>query len=266
MKTKQLISWYLALPTTKQCKSYEERKSSLYRIGKYLPDILSSSDIINLQTILISQGYAPSTINKDVSYVLNMHKKALMYGKISGFPLVVDRLKVNNVRERSLSVQLSNILIDNCHKDIKLLVKTAFWSPMRRNEFLTLDWKQVNLNLGYFALDWSQTKKAYSRIVPINPVLIPEFRANSEGFGYVFRHNGNKISASFLAREFKKATQKTGLEDFVFHDLRHCAANNMRLAGNSSHVIMSAGGWKSEQALKRYLYVDKSEIINIKWG
>ena len=51
------------------------------------------------------------------------------------------------------------------------------------------------------------------------------------------------------------------LGDFTFHDLRHCALNNLRLAGNDRYVI------------KKHLAIKQTELSNgtylllkMKWG
>ena len=43
-----------------------------------------------------------------------------------------------------------------------------------------------------------------------------------------------------------------GLVIFTFHDLRHCAINNLRLAGNDHFVIKQASGHKTDSDLQRY--------------
>ena len=40
-------------------------------------------------------------------------------------------------------------------------------------------------------------------------------------------------------RDYRQAVKDTELSDFTVHDLRHCAINNMRLAGNDSLSIMA---------------------------
>ena len=42
----------------------------------------------------------------------------------------------------------------------------------------------------------------------------------------------------------------SGLGDFTFHDLRHCALNNLRLAGNDRYVIKQASGHKTDSAFR----------------
>ena len=50
-----------------------------------------------------------------------------------------------------------------------------------------------------------------------------------------------------------------GLGEFTFHDLRHCAINNLTLVGNDHFVIKQALGHKTVSAFKRYNLVTEEE-------
>ena len=82
---------------------------------------------------------------------------------------------------------------------------------------------------------------------------------NTDG-GYVF---GN--SRIFNRKAYNKAVESAGIADFNFHDLRHCAINNMRLAGNDHFVIKQASGAKTDSAFQRYNLVSEQEMKNFKW-
>ena len=56
-----------------------------------------------------------------------------------------------------------------------------------------------------------------------------------------------------------------GLGDFNFHDLRHCAINNLRLAGNDHFLIKQASGHKTDVAFQRYNLVTEDEMKGMKW-
>ena len=51
----------------------------------------------------------------------------------------------------------------------------------------------------------------------------------------------------------------------TFHDLRHCAINNLRLAGNDSFEIMAMSGHTTMSVFKRYNLVTEEELKEIKW-
>ena len=51
----------------------------------------------------------------------------------------------------------------------------------------------------------------------------------------------------------------------LLHDLRHCAINNLRLAGNDHFVVKQASGHKTDGAFKRYNLVTEDETKGMKW-
>lgn len=58
---------------------------------------------------------------------------------------------------------------------------------------------------------------------------------------------------------FKDACERAGIEDFRFHDLRHCFVTNMRKAGVPESVIMKITGHKTASMFLRYNTVDKED-------
>lgn len=54
-------------------------------------------------------------------------------------------------------------------------------------------------------------------------------------------------------------------KNFTFHDLRHCALNNLRKAGNDFFKIMAMSGHKTISVFKRYNLVTEEELAGIKW-
>ena len=77
--------------------------------------------------------------------------------------------------------------------------------------------------------------------------------------GYVFEQR------CWNRKAYLKALNSAGIEDFTFHDLRHCALNNLRLAGNDRYVIKKASGHKTDSAFQRYLLVTEDEMGGMKW-
>jgi hypothetical protein len=68
-----------------------------------------------------------------------------------------------------------------------------------------------------------------------------------------------------VKKAFKTACTKAGLNDFTFHDLRHCAINNLRLAGNDYFKIMAISGHKTMNVFKRYNLVTEEELSSVTW-
>ncbi len=60
---------------------------------------------------------------------------------------------------------------------------------------------------------------------------------------------------------FKTACRKAGIVNLRFHDLRHCAATNLRRAGVDTTTAMQIIGHKSPHMWKRYNTVAESDLI-----
>jgi integrase len=62
----------------------------------------------------------------------------------------------------------------------------------------------------------------------------------------------NRESLMDFRTAFRTALTEAGLSDFRFHDLRHCAATNLRRAGIDTTTAMQIVGHTSPQMWKRY--------------
>ena len=61
-------------------------------------------------------------------------------------------------------------------------------------------------------------------------------------------------------REVRTACKKAGIQNLRFHDLRHCAATNLRRAGVDTTTAMQIIGHKSPLMWKRYNTVAESDL------
>ena len=91
--------------------------------------------------------------------------------------------------------------------------------------------------------------------------LLHSYKAvSSNSWGYVFGENRR-----FNRKTYKKTVKAAGIVDFNFHDLRHCAKNNLRLAGNDHYKIKQASGHKTDSAFQRYNLVTEEEMKGMQW-
>jgi integrase len=119
---------------------------------------------------------------------------------------------------------------DDSPEHVKPIVKVGYHTAMRQGEILSLTWGQVDLKRGF-----------------IKPA--PWDCKTNEG---------RQIGA--IKTAFKSACKRAGIEGFCFHDLRHTAINNWRLAGHDYFKIMAATGHKAMIVFKRYNTVSRDEL------
>ena len=60
--------------------------------------------------------------------------------------------------------------------------------------------------------------------------------------------------------------KKAGIEDAVFHDLRHNSVTKVMRGGNASHVVMKQVEHKSDAMLERYQLIDERDLLDLKFS
>lgn len=132
----------------------------------------------------------------------------------------------------------------------------------RLSEILKLTWDRVDLNRGFIKLRGVDTKTGEPRLVPMTPPVQEALRnlskVRSLACAYVFQFDGKAMLR--VKRSFHTAVRKAGIENFRFHDLRHCAATNLRRAGVDTVTAMKIVGHKSEKMHKRYNSVSEADL------
>ena len=114
-----------------------------------------------------------------------------------------------------------------------------------------------SLCLGLCSLAYSSKLVVRSEIIKIIDYCQSLPRPLKGGFVFSKRR--------FNRRAYDKAVEVSCLGDFTFHDLRHCAINNLRLAGNDHFAIKKISGHKTDSAFQRYNLVTEEEMKGMKW-
>ena len=141
----------------------------------------------------------------------------------------------------------------------------AYCVEMRKDEITRLTWPEVDLKKGFVRLPAERTKTDSSRNIPIHPEVKTMLERLPRGLHTerVFLPNGQPFDE--INHRFQSACKKAKIENFTFHDLPHCALNNLRKAGNDFFQIMAMSRHKTISVFKRYNLVTEEELAGIKW-
>ena len=268
----QLRDWYLDLSEIKQKRSLNDIRicinNCVDRIGDIQASQLKYLDVekfrqSRLSEISIRKGrpVQPSTINRDVANFRAMLNKAVDYSLIESNPIGrIKQLEENNIRERVLNPEEFELLLYHCPDHLKGPVLIGFYIPMRQGEIFQLTWDKVDIVRKYIRLG-QETKNKTGRVIPLHPIILDYLNRLPRPIhgGYIFEKRWYDRHA------FDKAVQNAGIVDFRFHDLRHCAINNLRLAGNDHFSIKKVSGHKTDIAFQRYNLVTEEEMLGMKW-
>ncbi len=96
--------------------------------------------------------------------------------------------------------------------------------------------------------------------------LTPEVRSALASLAKVRRLDTNRVflyqgkPLCGIKHAFVAAVRRARIEDLHFHDLRHCAATNLRRAGVDTITAMRIVGHKSERIHRRYNSVAERDL------
>ena len=276
MTFEELTEWYLELPRLKKLAYYNILKVYLASFnsvfGHLLVKDLKSVDLENYQIQRKDQGKSDSYIDQEIGAARGMVNKAWDNDKVTGdslkpFKKINKMLKRgSNARDRVLSIEEFNLLIDALPLHARNIFITGFFTGMRMGEILSLKWDQVNLKLRKIELEADQTKDNEKRLVPIPDTLFEYLVKIPRSLhdDHVFLFRGKPLKS--IRASLKKACEATGIpygrnakNGITPHDLRHTFNTYMRKAGAHDTVTMDITGHSTREMFDRYNTVDEQE-------
>ncbi|HUO58663.1 MAG TPA: tyrosine-type recombinase/integrase [bacterium] len=203
-----------------------------------------------------------STLNRDLGILKCIVNRAVFNGLLEKNPIQRVRPFKEESRDRTLTSEEYQSLLGYCSPRLSAIVQLAYWTGMRKGEILGLRWEQVDFQNKVINLEAADTKTQEKREVPLTEALIGLLKRTPKTLGcpYVFTERGKHILD--IKTAFLKAVRTAGIENFRFHDLRHCAVTNLRKAGVNDSVIMSISGHKTYAMFKRYNRIDRQDRVN----
>lgn len=174
--------------------------------------------------------------------------------------------KLPRGRVRYLSDDERSRLLKACqesrNKVLYLCVSLAMATGMRRSELMGLTWDAVNLKDGYIILD--QTKNGERRRVPLSSPILAMFKEHAKirslRSPLCFPSKADHLSPIDLRGPFRCALERAQIENFKWHDLRHCTASYLAMNGASLAEIAEVLGHKTLAMVKRYAHLSDSHV------
>lgn len=226
----------------------------------------------------------PATINRHIATLKHMFTKAVEWDMVEEETLKRIRraklLEENNRRLRYLSKEECHTLIDTCVDYLKPIVITALNTGMRKGEILSLKWDNIDLNNGFILLESGMTKNGQRREIPINATLRATLEELYKGtakkprridvpfvfYRLVNDESSGKVESTGRAfenvqRSFTSACKRANIRDFHFHDLRHCFASHLVMAGIDITTVKELLGHKTLTMTLRYAHLAPSHKV-----
>ncbi len=127
---------------------------------------------------------SPRTINDDLTFIRRVFKFLVRFGEIKANPFVhlplysIQEKEVRYLNEKEVARLLD--LLEKKNKKLKDMVAVYLGTGMRRNELTSLRVCNVDLEKKIIKLNAENTKKRYSRIIPIQPKTLEILKARCQ--------------------------------------------------------------------------------------
>lgn len=170
--------------------------------------------------------------------------------------------------------QLAEICEKIENEDIKEMVIVAFYTGMRLNELVNLDWRNVNLSTRLITVGGNDftTKTRGQRVVPISDEVYKIFQKRYVETGkinnlkneYIFsKSDGRKYSSDHVSKTFKRACTQAEIDPAIhYHSLRHSTASSLVQKGVSIYVVRDLLGHSSITTTEIYSHLNTDSLKN----
>lgn len=219
-------------------------------------------------------SFSRGTVHTIMSIVSAMFGDAVEAEIIPANPFT--RLKIQRamMRERFLSKEECRVLIEACATFpwwLRDFVTLALDTGMRKNEILTLERRDVHLEMGtHGALsvrsERSKSKKA--RIVPMTPrvrQIVDRLSLNAQPAPTAILLSpsiaGGKIPEHRLDYHWKRVCRKARFQNLHIHDLRHTFASLLIQEGVDIAPIQILLGHSSRDMTLRYAHLNLDSLV-----
>jgi len=229
--------------------------------GKKLASIRRSDVIayIHSRTGEVSDG----TLIKEINCLRRLFYTALGLEKIVTMPVfnLKDELPRETKRLRWLTNEELGKLLRACPVWLQPIAGLAVALGTRRGELLAVRLNDIDLDAGTISL--RKTKNGLERPAYINGLAMQVLesmnvremkRKNPRGLLFP------EVTAAQVTVAFVRACAKAGVEDFSFHDLRHCFASHLRMSGRDLHDIQKLLGHSDPRMTDRYAHLSAEHL------
>lgn len=265
---KQMMDQYMSEYSIPKKASSERDLSSL----SHLLPFFGSRKISEITPKLIyeyknrrrSEGASPCTINRELALMKHAFNLAVREWEwVRENPVIrVSMEKEPPSRDRWLTCGEEDALLPVCSPWLREMVIFGIESGCRREEILSLTWKDVDLFKKVVTIFAKKTGDR--RTIPLTArafdILVSKEKARTKRRSikredFVFPHPGRqKVNFHTLRWAFEKALEKAKIEGFRFHDLRHTFASRLAQQGVDPYTIQKLMGHKTFTTTQRYAH------------
>lgn len=206
---------------------------------------------------------SPSTVNRELTTLSKILKLACRNRKIKSNPMeFIEKFREPESRERFLTQIEKDCLLEECRKSKTLLalVLIGLLTGWRKGQILSLSKSAMNADERTVLLIRSKQQKP--RKVAVSDLVwnIFEDLAKDSPIDYLFYNPKTLGRLKDFTKRWKTALDNAGIKDFKFHDIRHCAATDLKQLGTDVFTIKTALGHSKLETTLNYAHTAPNEV------
>ena len=212
---------------------------------------------------------APATVNRHVAFLKRVFNVAIRDELCEKNPCKrVRQLRENNVRIRYLTDEEEKALRSAFPTDRWHIILVAFHTGLRQAEQFALRWDQVDFLSGEITIPRSKHGEACH--IPMNDTVVDALRALPSRMcsEWVYpappvdgRHGRKQkvaiphLTFASIRSAFERATEKAGIVDLNWHDLRRTFCSRLVMKGVDLRTVQDLMGHKCLTMILRYSHL-----------
>ena len=244
-------------------KSHKATVKGDVNLFRWLDPFLSGKDlaIITRATLdeitdeKLAQGCSNATVNRTLGLLRAILRKCVNDWEWLDKAPSVRMLKEPARRIRFLTHDEAQRLLAELPEHLADMAAFSLGTGLRAANVTGLQWNQVDLarQLAWIHPDQAKARKAIA--VPLNAETMALVRKQiGKHPTYVFSFCGRPIK-QVSTRAWYRALARAGIQDFRWHDLRHCWASWHVQNGTPLFALQELGGWQSPEMVRRYAHL-----------
>ena len=262
-------------------RSEATEKHAIARVSPWLVDkvvsAITTTHIDACVTGLRQEGLSDHTVRRYLAVISSAFTKAGQSPAFRGLPNPVKGLlptvAQDDHRVRWEEKPVIHQLADGCPDAVLTdLVMSAAYSGMRMGEQRGLTWSRVDFKRDLVHLRPEDQKGKRNSVIVLNrtarEALLRRKRVSAElhpASPYVFAHGegaklGKPLEKDWIEYRFEKAIAAVGLEDFHYHDLRHCFCTWLVLNGADVNMVKEMARHKDIRTTLKYVHLASDHL------
>lgn len=223
-------------------------------------DQINRTLVDRITEVKLAEGVSNATVNRVLEVLRAILRKASNDWEWIDRAPRIRMLKEPTRRIRFLTRDEAQRLLQALPEHLADMAAFSLATGLRRANVTGLEWSQIDLTRSVAWIHPDQAKARKAIAVPLNEeatsILLKQVGKHAAS---VFSFRGKPIT-QVSTKAWYSALERTGIEDFRWHDLRHTWASWHVQSGTPLFALQELGGWESPEMVRRYAHLSAEHL------